>query len=175
MLISPARVHSTLTSILGPKPSSGPHTALLITPQGQLVSAAHIPLDVDEEDESDRGVEGAVGMDGQAEAEQSEGLGEGEDDEPYLETQERKRLLLGLASQWNDSEGQKMECELGRLYFTYIPIPVSPQPTVSGRDHLPGVRPPPVDGFVLVLNGAKAVPWSAFTSKSAEFQQKWRA
>ncbi|OCF43717.1 hypothetical protein I317_02470 [Kwoniella heveanensis CBS 569] len=196
MLISPSRIHSTLSSLLGNANSNpeattssssssgatheGVHTALLITPQGQLISSANLPPS--EEDEGDEGEEreegdpvpdgangnifpsrqGENGENDSASAEEEEGEG---DEEPYLETQERRRLLLGLASQWDQSESSKMECELGRLHFTYIQLDYPTQPSSTARDHLPTPKPPFVDGFVLVLNGDKAVPWSAFSSK----------
>ncbi|WVF67313.1 hypothetical protein IAT40_002064 [Kwoniella sp. CBS 6097] len=185
MLISPARIHSTLSSLLGnanAEASSstrtpagtheGVHTALLITPQGQLISSANLPPSDADADEEDGGNENGQpdGVDVENEAN-----GEEEDDEgPYLETQERRRLLLGLASQWDQSESSKMECELGKLHFTYIQLDYPSQPSSTSREHLPAVKPPFVDGFVLVLNGDKDVPWNVFSTKSEEFKKKWR-
>lgn len=99
MLISPAKIHASLSALLSSTPVSGPHTALLITPQGQLISAASIPADEDEE--SGEGEEGDdVARTGVI------------TEEPYLDPPARLRLLLGLASQWNQGESPKMECEV---------------------------------------------------------------
>lgn len=103
MLISPAKIHASLSALLSSTPVSGPHTALLITPQGQLISAASIPADEDEE--SGEGGEGEEG-DGVV------GTGGVIAEEPYLDPPARLRLLLGLASQWNQGESPKMECEV---------------------------------------------------------------
>ncbi|WVQ94906.1 hypothetical protein IAU59_001992 [Kwoniella sp. CBS 9459] len=197
MLISPARIHSTLSSILGNAEASssgagagsgaheGVHTALLITPQGQLISSANLPPSDEDDDDEEEGQQeagregqrdGASGPNGVRDYDENDGGDEGDegDDGPYLETQERRRLLLGLASQWDQSESSKMECELGRLHFTYIQLDYPNQPSSTAREHLPAVKPPFVDGFVLVLNGDKDVPWSLFSSKSEEFKKKWK-
>jgi hypothetical protein len=128
MLISPVRVHNLLTALLEADEEKGPHTALLITPAGQLLSHATLPEDEDEEGEGegegdDAGDDGGEGEeengDGNGAAGPSSGAadadddeGEGEDDEPWLEGPERLRLLLGLASQWEEDESPRVECEV---------------------------------------------------------------
>lgn len=107
MLISPIRVYDLLKGLLEPDEDKGPHTALLITPSGQLLSQAVLPEeDVDEERE-------ANGDAGEAAGEVEEEEGEEVDDEPWLEGPERLRLLLGLASQWEEDESPRVECEVG--------------------------------------------------------------
>ncbi|WVW86397.1 hypothetical protein I302_108443 [Kwoniella bestiolae CBS 10118] len=168
MLISPSKIHSILTSLLSPSSSSGPHTALLIYPNGHLVSSASMEDSSSQQDQDQDQDQDDVGND------EDEEDGQG-DEEPYLETQERRRLLLGLASQWNENEGGKMECELGKLHFTYLPLPPSDPVSSIGRESLPSVKPLPIDGFVLVLNGTKEVDWKVLVGKSQEFQDKWRS
>ncbi|WRT70003.1 uncharacterized protein IL334_006996 [Kwoniella shivajii] len=186
MLISPGVIHSVLTSLLSSEPSSGPHTALLIYPTGQLVSSAYIPLDessdsqdgddAQKSDCQDVNVNGNDNdNDNEEEHDDDNDNDDDDDDEPYLEYQERKRLLLGLASQWNENESGKMECELGKLHFTYISLPPTPQPPSNSKDTLPPVKPYPVDGFILVLNGTKAVDWKILVEKAEEFKSKWRS
>ncbi|KAK8853433.1 hypothetical protein IAR55_004139 [Kwoniella newhampshirensis] len=175
MLISPSHIHTLLSSLLssqrGPE---GPHTALLILPQGQLISSAFADLD-DEGEESDAGEEGEEGEgDGGVDGDG----GEDEDEEPYLERPERLRLLLGLASQWNEGESQKMECELGRLHFTSISLPLNDGNTTTSNvnmNYLPAVRPPVVDRFVLVLNGTTRTGWATLSAKSEGFKKGWKA
>lgn len=115
MLISPIRIYELLSSLLEADESAGPHTALLITPSGQLLAHATLP---DGEDGSggDEGGDGDGGedeVDGEGEEEDgaSEGAEEG-DDEPWLEGPERLRLLLGLASQWEEDASPRVECEV---------------------------------------------------------------
>jgi hypothetical protein len=68
----------------------------LILPQGQLLSSATAYNDYPEEN----GEEDANG-----------GTDES-GDEPYLDDPERMRLLLGLASQWEEDESPRVECEV---------------------------------------------------------------
>lgn len=112
MLVSPKRVHELLSGLLGATDAEGPHTALLITPQGQLLAKATVPDEEDDIDENgDADGEGEdEGGDGD-EDEQDDG-DEDEDDEPYLEGPERLRLLLGLASQEQEDGSQRVECEV---------------------------------------------------------------
>lgn len=86
MLLSPALCHDKLEALLA-ESSSGPHIALIATPNGQLVSSATIPLPEEEV----------------------------ESDEPWLDEPERIRLLLGLLSQWEEDTSPKVECEVIRL------------------------------------------------------------
>ncbi|OXG79451.1 hypothetical protein C349_04400 [Cryptococcus neoformans var. grubii Br795] len=166
MLISPAKIHASLSALLSSTPVSGPHTALLITPQGQLISAASIPADEDEE--SGEGGEGEEG-DGVV------GTGGVVAEEPYLDPPARLRLLLGLASQWNQGESPKMECELGRLHFTSLPLPAADAPSfVVLKDNLlPEVKPARVDKFLLVLNG-RGTGWDVLSQKADEFKGHWK-
>lgn len=98
MLISPLRLHHDLTSLLTSK--GGPHTALLILPQGRLLASStkYDELYNDDEDVPDVG-ELAI------------------EDEPYLDEPERIRLLCGLASQWNEDESPRVECEVSSPRF----------------------------------------------------------
>ncbi|KAK6909137.1 hypothetical protein I203_103152 [Kwoniella mangroviensis CBS 8507] len=166
MLISPSKIHFTLTSLLSPSSSIGPHTALLIYPNGHLVSSACV-----DESSTDDDQDQVEDQDGTAEDEDED---EDEDEEPYLERQERTRLLLGLASQWARDDSGKIECELGRLHFTYIALPPSDPVSSIGKESLPSVKPQNVDGFVLVLNATKEVDWKVLISKSDEFVDKWK-
>ncbi|KAK4689586.1 hypothetical protein P7C73_g500, partial [Tremellales sp. Uapishka_1] len=136
MLISPSRIHSALTLLLSPFPSLGPHTALLITPQGELLSLSSTTREDDEFEASG---------------------------EPWLETPERTRLLLGLASQWEEDESNRVECELGRLLYTAVPL--SPPEIPPSNVPVPAVRPNPVKNYVLVLNGSKETPWASLVEK----------
>lgn len=114
MLVSPIRVHKLLSGLLGATDAEGPHTALLITPQGQLLAQATAPDD-DEDGEENGDAEGddEDGADKDDEEEQDEGDDDDDDDdEPYLEGPERLRLLLGLASQWEEDESPRVECEV---------------------------------------------------------------
>ncbi|WVQ83660.1 hypothetical protein IAT38_005803 [Cryptococcus sp. DSM 104549] len=166
MLISPAKIHSALTSLLSPTPTLGPHCALLITPQGQLVAVATLP------DEDDDSADGEDGDNGGEEDGEGEGEGEGED-EPYLDPPARLRLLLGLASQWGEDESPKMECELGRLHFTSLPLP--PPDASANQALLPEQRPRMVERFVLVLNGRNGTAWDVLGTKAEEFKKGWKA
>ncbi|WWC91940.1 uncharacterized protein L201_006892 [Kwoniella dendrophila CBS 6074] len=172
MLISPSKIHSTLTSLLSTTTTSsnnndqeGPHTALLIYPNGQLVSSATLPP-TDDEDDGDED----VSKDDDEEDEEDD-----EEEEPYLEKQERIRLLLGLASQWNENESGKMECELGKLHFTYLPLNPISQASIIGKESLPTIKPQSVDGFILVLNSNKRVNWRVLIQKSEEFKSNWKS
>jgi len=127
MLISPVRVYDLLTALLEVDEEKGPHTALLITPAGQLLSHATLPEEEeDDEEEEEREADGEE-EDGDGDGEgEGEGNGEGtskaaddeeqeeeeEVDEPWLEGPERLRLLLGLASQWEEDASPRVECEV---------------------------------------------------------------
>ncbi|KAL0247005.1 hypothetical protein I308_104038 [Cryptococcus tetragattii IND107] len=165
MLISPAKIHACLSALLSSTSTSGPHTALLITPQGQLISAASIPEDEDENEGSGEGEEG----DGVTET------GGMIAEELYLDPPARLRLLLGLASQWNQGESPKMECELGRLHFTFLPLPPAdaPSPIVLRDNLLPEVKPARIDKFLLVLNG-RGTGWDVLSQKADEFRGHWK-
>lgn len=130
MLISPIRVHQVLDGLLGATDAEGPHTALLITPQGELLAKATVPDEDDDDEDGDaegRDEDGGDqeggdqgGEDRKEPDEDDDGDDDGdeeEDDEPYLEGPERLRLLLGLASQWEEDESPRVECEVsnGRL------------------------------------------------------------
>ncbi|GMK57103.1 hypothetical protein CspeluHIS016_0309430 [Cutaneotrichosporon spelunceum] len=180
MLVSPIRVHSLLASLLD---DDGPHTALLITPPGQLIAQATL----DEEGSEPNGATSEASVDGEAAEDRAEeeagdeedGSGKDEevseedeeDDEPYLEGPERLRLLLGLASQWEDDESPRVECELGRLFLRPIALSEAevPQPNLA----VPGVRPPHISSFVLVLNGTADTPWPTLAAKADEFLSQW--
>jgi len=93
MLLSPASCHDQLKSLLSN--DSGPHTALLATPEGQLVCCASIERLDEPEDEASA--------------------------EPWLDEPERIRLLLGLLSQWQQEESPRIECEVSRFNFLSHP------------------------------------------------------
>ncbi|ODN95349.1 hypothetical protein L198_04745 [Cryptococcus wingfieldii CBS 7118] len=160
MLISPSKIHAALTDVLSSNHANGPHTALLITPQGRLMSRASINLDDEDSDDGN----GAPN-----------GNGEGVD-EPYLDPPARVRLLLGLASQWNEGSSAKMECELGRLHFTSLSLGASetPSPSVVSQKLLPESKPAKVDRLLLVLNG-RGTGWDVLAAKSEEFKKAWKS
>ncbi|KAL1405120.1 hypothetical protein Q8F55_008743 [Vanrija albida] len=168
VLISPARINDLLTSLLDNDSGAGPHTALLITPQGQLLS--HVTLSYDDEADEDADDEG---QDADGEPNGEAGDLDAEDDaeeEPWLEGPERLRLLLGLASQWEEDESPRVECELGRLFLRPIPLPDAERVPETG---MPVVRPPHVSSFVLVLNGTSSTPWTALAQKADTFVTDW--
>jgi hypothetical protein len=164
MLISPLRTQRELASLITPHRTQGPHTALLILPQGQLLSSATAYNDYPEENSE----------------EDANGGTDGSGDEPYLDDPERMRLLLGLASQWEEDESPRVECEvsprkqtrvlhlihfrqLGRLLL--CPIPLPPTETPAPNAAIPVIRSPTVQTFVLVLNGSNQTPWNVMTAK----------
>lgn len=135
MLVSPIRVHGILTDLLETQESAGPHTALLITPQGQLLCHATLPDTDDDSLDGDSEGSGAVDGDGDGDVHKGNGHGpgsedggydaasdedEGDDDEPWLEGPERLRLLLGLASQWEEDESPRVECEVSTGNFCRV-------------------------------------------------------
>lgn len=92
MLLSPAEISRKLDELVTTNPEIGPHTALLLIPRGApLVTSSAL--------------------------EEPDGEYEGEDD-TYLEPEERRRLLAGLAAQWDCDESPKMECEVSSRLFT---------------------------------------------------------
>lgn len=95
MLLSPLQLHHDLQALTSP--TAGPHTALLILPQGRLLCSAS------------RYDETFTGDENENENENEE---ENEDEQPYLEEPERLRLLCGLASQWEEDDSSKIECEV---------------------------------------------------------------
>jgi hypothetical protein len=92
MLLSPASFSKRLHDLITDTVSSGPHTALLAGPHGQLVSSASLRFEamtiLEEEGH--------------------------EEEEPWLDEPERMRLLLGLLSQWEEDESPRIECEVSR-------------------------------------------------------------
>ena len=159
MLLSPQRIHQQLVRLTSTDDTLGPHTALLILPQGQLISSAMAVL-------SDQG-----------QVEQH-ALGETAN-EPWLEGPERIRILLGLASQWGEEDSPRIECEvrtatlgpsiadcffqLGRLYLCSVSLPPLEMPTASAV--IPSLREPSILNFNLVLNGTLKTPWSQLSAK----------
>ncbi|KAL7424586.1 hypothetical protein Q5752_000270 [Cryptotrichosporon argae] len=163
MLISPATTHSLLRDLLTP---SGAHTALLVTPAGQLVCQATL-------DEYADGANGGEAADSEGAAGDADAVQEGEvgDEEPYVEPQQRLRILMGLAAQWEPGVPPKQECELGRLYFHSVALP---EPEHAGPGILlPSVRPQIPRSFVLVLNGGADAPWPNFASQVEVFTSRW--
>lgn len=110
MLVSPIRVYDLLSGVLEPSEDDGPHTALLITPPGELISYSTLP----EDDAGDSETSGEELDDEVPGDELEEAIEDVQaEEEPYLEGPERLRLLLGLASQWEDDESPRVECEVG--------------------------------------------------------------
>lgn len=95
MLISPQRIYRQLHNIVSADPIAGAHTALLIIPQGQLVSSA-----------STFGFDSVI---------RGSELDDIESETPWLDGPERLRLLHGLASQWEEDESPRVECEVRLL------------------------------------------------------------
>lgn len=125
MLISPLRLHHDLTSILSPTIDAGPHTALLILPEGRLLSSAtrYDELYAEEAEGEAEEADNAPDMNGLSVSGGISGgaadggeEGEGEEEEPYLDEPERIRLLCGLASQWEEDESPRVECEVSLLF-----------------------------------------------------------
>lgn len=139
MLVSPIRVYKLLSGLLGASDADGPHTALLITPQGQLLAKATVD-DEDYEENGDAEGEGEDGADKEDEDEQEDG-DEEDDDEPYLEGPERLRLLLGLASQWEEDESPRVECEVSQT--AQIIVDDSSDASSCARSRCPSLRPSP--------------------------------
>jgi hypothetical protein len=126
MLISPLRLHHDLTSILSPTIDAGPHTALLILPEGRLLSSAtrYDELYADEAEADAEEAGGAPDMNGLSVSGEEPGsatdgaeVDEGDEEEPYLDEPERIRLLCGLASQWEEDESPRVECEVSLLFL----------------------------------------------------------
>ena len=92
MLLSAQRIHRQLKDIISIQVSQGLHTALLIVPQGRLICTATTFS-------SELVERGSASEDA-------------EDEDRWLEGPERLRLLLGLASQWEEDESPRMECEV---------------------------------------------------------------
>lgn len=186
MFLLPLHIRSVLQSLLSE--GRGPHTALLLLAQGQVLCQATT---------SDADWEPA-----------SEGEEEEEDDEePYMATPERNRLLRGLAkSQWAEQEVEgghgavKVECEvsaaspsdacrtdrwgqLGKLLLSPISIPLNPVATFSSHRFPPhthqaqtytqassangdAAEEQPTEGrLLLVLNGVKSISWERMERK----------
>ncbi|KAI9633718.1 uncharacterized protein MKK02DRAFT_38375 [Dioszegia hungarica] len=181
MLISPLRLHHDLTSILSPTIDAGPHTALLILPEGRLLSSAtrYDELYAEEAEGEAEEADNAPDMNGLSVSGGISGgaadggeEGEGEEEEPYLDEPERIRLLCGLASQWEEDESPRVECELGRLLLVPIPLPSAGAPSTMPQN-LPAAKGLQPRMFVLVLNGTKGTAWSDMTSKAEEFKRVW--
>lgn len=114
MLLSPGHLNDLLESVLSFDGVSGDgvHTALLLMPHGQLLACATAA----ETSQAD-----VASASGAPEGEEGEEQGNTEDtdsddldgeEEPYLERPERLRLLSGLASQWEEDESPRVECEV---------------------------------------------------------------
>ena len=98
MLISPQHIHRHLYDIVSSGVGHVPHTALLIVPQGQLISSA-----------STYGSNPSDQL-----------IGEADEEVQWLAGPERVRLLLGLASQWEEDESDLIECEVCRGTGSHI-------------------------------------------------------
>jgi hypothetical protein len=104
MLLSPARVHADLSNITSPSDTTYPHTALLITPAGQIMSWVSTPPGYDYYDEQDPNTNGNGNGDGEEDEEGEE--------EPWLDTPERLRLILGLVAEFTEGSVSKVESEV---------------------------------------------------------------
>jgi hypothetical protein len=107
MLLSPARIHADLSNITSPSDTSYPHTALLITPAGQIMSWVSTPPGYDYYDEQDPNTNGNGHEDGEGDEEAEE--------EPWLDTPERLRLILGLVAEFTEGSISKVESEVRPL------------------------------------------------------------
>jgi hypothetical protein len=107
MLLSPARIHADLSNITSSSDTSYPHTALLITPAGQIMSWVSTPPGYDYYDEQDPNTNGNGNGD---EGEDEEG-----EEEPWLDTPERLRLILGLVAEFTEGSVSKVESEARSL------------------------------------------------------------
>jgi hypothetical protein len=107
MLLSPLRIHDLLQSLLSFDAGTceGLHTALLLVPQGQLIACATTPYFPSNDTQSVTTSDQAAFSD-LADEEDEQG------EEPYLDAPERLRLLSGLASQWEDDDSPRVECEV---------------------------------------------------------------
>jgi hypothetical protein len=83
MLISPLQLHHDLDILTTTSPS-GPHTALVMLPQGLILCSASKYDDTFDDDS----------------------------EEAYIDEPERLRILCGMASQWEDDDSAKVECEV---------------------------------------------------------------
>jgi hypothetical protein len=101
MLLSPARIHADLSNITSPSDTTYPHTALLITPAGQIMSWVSTPPGYDYYDEQDPNTNG-----------NGNGNGEEDEEEPWLDTPERLRLILGLVAEFTEGSVSKVESEV---------------------------------------------------------------
>lgn len=110
MLLSPAQIHSRLSSVTSSSDSSMPHTAMLITPAGQIMSWVSTPPGFDYYDQEEE-----MGPNGHADANGNQGDEEGEEEEeeePWLDTPERLRLILGLVAEFTEGVVNKIESEV---------------------------------------------------------------
>jgi hypothetical protein len=130
MLLSPVLIHQQLEGIIG---LVYIHTAILISPNGQVVASAS--RGDSDDDPVDTG--------------------------PELDGPERRRLLLGLAAQWQEDESPRVECEvgshvtvadkqLGRLLFSAVSFALAESVIDSTS---------PSTKLLLVLNGSQETPW----------------
>lgn len=109
MLFSPVQIHDLLSSLLSnASEGDGVHTAMLLVPQGQLLACATSSYVAPDESASAQDPEN---LDEEDETHLS-GDDEDDDEEPYLDKPERLRLLSGLASQWEEEESPRVECEV---------------------------------------------------------------
>jgi hypothetical protein len=117
MLFSPAAIHDNLSSVTSSTDTSLPHTALLITPAGQIMSWVSTPPGYDYYDGDGAG---SQEHDQNGDANYDEGVideeeGDEGDDEPWLDTPERLRLILGLVAEFTEGIVNKIESEVCNL------------------------------------------------------------
>jgi hypothetical protein len=101
MLLSPAKIHDDLSSITSTSDTSYPHTAMLITPAGQIMSWVSTPPGYDYYDQ-----------DPNNDHENGDSQQEGDEEEPWLDTPERLRLILGLVAEFTEGTVSKVESEV---------------------------------------------------------------
>lgn len=116
MLFSPARIHASLSNVTSSTDVALPHTAMLITPAGQIMSFVSTPPGYDYYEGQETNGDGG-NKQGEEEEEEPEG-GEG-DEEPWLDTPERLRLILGLVSEFTEGTVNKIESEVSAFPFLY--------------------------------------------------------
>lgn len=101
MLLSPAKIHADLSSITSPTDGTYPHTALLITPAGQIMSWVSTPPGFDYYDDETK--------------DETNGDEEEGEEEPWLDTPERLRLILGLVAEFTEGSVSKVESEVSPI------------------------------------------------------------
>lgn len=100
-----------------------------------------------------------------------------EGEEPWLDTPERLRLILGLVAEFTEGSVSKVESEVGpssnskggadnRQLGKLLVSPIwLDGPEESAAAITPAVRPPASSSFLLVLNGTSKSEWAVLSAK----------